>query len=489
MMAVKRLEKLFEGCFLLAAALILVQNGFLLALAAAFGIWKAAQRPLPYFTALLFCGTLAGALLLILQLHPPLTSDFETLFRAARDLLAHDFSWQESAYFSLWAYQVPFVLWEAFWLSLWDSPVCLELAGAVCAAGTACLLYRLSRQWVSECAAQAASVLLAVFPFFATFHTLPSNQVPSAFFMTLALWLLACGDCGRLGFLRFPLAGLSLQAGNLLRSEGILLVAALLAWGVFRLAAHRGEFRRLGAGALAFLAVYCGVQAGAAACLRESGLSPGGLRNGNPLWKFVTGLSYEAQGGYSEEDWGRIAATLDEHNQPTAETDALQKRMIAGRLAAGPSILVRHVRNKLRCQWVADGLSWVFAGFSMQHPFLYGLLREYDRGIFFLALALSAYGISDKTRWKRRPQAARLPYFVFFAAFCAFLLVEVQPRYAYLPQLYVFMGAAFGIDRLREGKNHAEDIDHCTLPERGGEPSAVLPGDLAGCRGDGAGRV
>lgn len=451
-MAVKRLENLFRVIFLLAMALILVQNGFFLSLIAAYVIWRTTQKTVPHFTAWIFGGTLAASILFVLLLHPPLTSDFYTLFQTARDILAHNFYYQQSAYFSLWAYQMPFVVWEAFWLSLWDEPICLELVGAVLTAGMVCLLYRLSRQWVSERSAQAASILLAIFPFFATFHTLPTNQVPSAFFMTLALWLLACTDCERLGFLRFPLAGLALQGGNLLRSEGIIFLIAILAWFVFYLMEHPKEIWRLGKGMIVLLAVYFSVHAGVSALIRESGLNSYGLQNGNPLWKFVTGLSYEAQGGYSEDDWSRIAATLDEHHQTTPETNALQKQMIMERLATEPSIMIRHIRNKLRCQWVSDGLSWVFADFSMHHPFFYDLIKQFDRGIFFIALALFSYGLFDRTRWGSRPQAARLPYFIFFAAFCAFLLVEVQPRYAYLPQLYVFTGAAFGIERFKGEK-------------------------------------
>ena len=30
------------------------------------------------------------------------------------------------------------------------------------------------------------------------------------------------------------------------------------------------------------------------------------------------------------------------------------------------------------------------------------------------------------------------------------LLIEVQPRYAYLPQLFLFLAAAFGLDCLRK---------------------------------------
>ena len=69
------------------------------------------------------------------------------------------------------------------WLSLWNSPVCLELVNAVLSAGIVCLLYRMARGWVSECAAQAACLLLTIFPYVLTLHTVLTNQIASAFFL------------------------------------------------------------------------------------------------------------------------------------------------------------------------------------------------------------------------------------------------------------------------------------------------------------------
>ena len=75
-----------------------------------------------------------------------------------------------------------------------------------------------------------------------------------------------------------------------------------------------------------------------------------------------------------------------------------------------------------------------------------------DRLLFYAALLLTAFGLYRPCR----TPAAYLPLFVVFAAFCAFLLIEVQPRYAYLPQLFLFCGASLGLDRLLgKEKNHA----------------------------------
>ncbi len=454
---------LFCVCFVCAAAAVLGLDGYALALLAAIGVWLLVRRrPLPRFTLLLLLGGFVLRVFAALVLHPPIESDFRLMFEAAQGLNAGDLSFQNTVYFSLWAYQSVFVAWQALWLRLWNDPMCLELLNALLAAGTVCLLYRMARRWVDERAAQAAALLLTLFPFALTLHTVLSNQIPSAFFLALGLWVLVCEDCARLGFWRFPLAGLALQCGNLLRSEGVILLVAVLAWAVFEGLRHPQTVKRLLAGMLALLAVYFAGHAAADAAVRASGLNDYGVQNGDPGWKFVTGLNYDTCGGYSQQDWAQIYPTLDENHQVTAETDAVQRALIAERLQAGPVRLMRHAVNKVRFLWGTDALHWVF-GHTQQYPgqpfgllsmhAAYRLIREFDRGLFVLALGLAAFGlIGPKDAWKRRPAAAYLPFFVFFAAFCALLLIEVQPRYAYLPQLYVFTAAAFGLARLHSGK-------------------------------------
>ncbi len=103
--------------------------------------------------------------------------------------------------------------------------------------------------------------------------------------------------------------------------------------------------------------------------------------------------------------------------------------------------------QKVRNLWTASGLVWAFRH-TQQNPSvmigeLYQVIREFDRALFFLVFALACLGL----RKKKSPDAY-LPYFVFFAAFCAFLPIEVQPRYAYLPQLFLFAASAFGLDGL-----------------------------------------
>lgn len=449
------LRGLFCGCFVLAAVSVLALNGYALALLAVIGLWILLRRkPLPDFTVILLVGGFALRVALMILVRPAVESDFWVLYEAAQSLLKGDLSFQFSAYFSLWAYQSVFVAWEAMWLWLWNDPRCLVLVNAALASGTVYLVYRMVRGWVEERIAQAAALLLTLFPFGLTLHTVLSNQIPSAFFLTLSLWILAGEDCRNLKFWRFPLAGLFMQIGNLLRTEGVIFLCAALAWGVLECLRHPERLKQMAWGMLTLCVVYFAVHWLAGTLVQMSGLNANGIRNGNPGWKFVTGLNSETSGRYSQHDWDLISATLDENHLPTQETHELQRSMISRRLAAGPKGLARLAVKKIQALWCADGLDWALGGSVRRigglfsHQAVYELTRQFDRGLFFLALGLAALGLASKRHWGEHFTEAYLPYLVFFAAFCALMMIEVQPRYAYLPQIFLFAASAFGLERL-----------------------------------------
>lgn len=453
------LQKTFCICAAAAVALIFLLNGYAIAVIITVAIIAALRhRQIPHFTLILLLGGIALRVIVILVLHPPVISDWNLMYGSARSILEDRRLFQHMAYFTLWAYQTAFVAWEAMWLALWDSLTCLKLVNAVMAAGTVCLLYRIAREYAGECAAQSAALLLTLQPFALTFHTLLSDQIPSGFFLMAGVWLLICGDCNRLSMARFPLAGLVLQIGNLLRSEGILVLTAIVAWAVFEIARRPEVMKRLLPGVLSLFLVYTAVGTAADQIIRVSGLNENGLQNGNPAWKVVTGLNYTTKGMYSADDWNRIAATLDENHHLTEETRALQRSMIEERLQVPPNQLANHLLHKIQVLWGVNNLNWAFQHtIEKQAAKLIGpltrydillLLQQYNLGLFLIALGLAGLGLWNRKEWAARPTAAYLPFFVVFAAFCAFLLIEVQPRYVYLPQQFVFCGAALGINRL-----------------------------------------
>ena len=87
-------------------------------------------------------------------------------------------------------------------------------------------------------------------------------------------------------------------------------------------------------------------------------------------------------------------------------------------------------------------------------PELFALLEELDRAMFTCAFFLAALGA---VALFCKPQGELKLYllpFIFFATSCVYLLLEVQPRYAYVGQIAVFILMAGGVEVL------------CTVGER-----------------------
>lgn len=444
------LTQAFRICFLLIAAAILLFSGPLLAIAFFCAIFFLLRnRQIPKFTLLLFAGGLLLRLLIIFAIQPPPESDFVLLYDAAQKLLRGDLSYNSTTYFSLWAYSSAFVAWEAMWLSIWNNIIILKIVSAILSAGTVCLLYRIVRPNVRPASAQVMALLLTVFPFAATLPALLTNQTASAFFLVLAVWVLSCPDAKGLGFFRYPLCGIILQLGNFLRPEGIIVLTAIIVVGILCVVRKPRSFKRISLGLLAVIVMYTGCGMGANAFAKAVDLNPNGFENNLLGWKFVCGLNHETGGAYAQADWDAIQETLGSNHLPTPETENLVNDLIARRLSSPLKDQIKLVVSKVKLLWVDEALFWVF-GYLRQTPsflldLLYPLLCSFDRTIFFIALALSALGLMKR---KRFAPGLLLPHLVFAVSFCAFLLVESQPRYAYMPQLFLFAGAAYGIDAL-----------------------------------------
>ena len=404
-----------------------------------------ALRKIPAFTWVLLGAGWAISLAAALLLNPPLQSDFQMLYDAAVSWLRGDTGFQQSVYFQLWAYQSAYVAWEALFLSIWQDPRMIQLVHSLLFAGTIVLLYRLLRAQIPETAARVTAVWMLSFPTFFTLPAVLTNQIPGAFFLCLGLWVLLSEDTRRLGLGRFPLAGLCLQLGNLMRPEGVLILAALAAAGILYLLTRPALWRRALLGGALLLAAYWLAGRAADLLVVASGLNANGLANEDPLWKFVLGLNPETGGTYSADDWALVVAILGPDNRMTEATVALERALIAQRLRQPLGSLLALALEKVDRLWIADPLSWALAGLSETEWWgLRAFCRAADRTLLGLALALTLPGTLLR---RGHPREARgfVPHLVVLASFFAFLLIEVQPRYAYLPLLFLFCCAGHGL--------------------------------------------
>ena len=193
------LVNLFIGCYSVAMLLVFLSNSnavsalqielaaIILAVVILF------RGKIPHFSVLLFLFAFAVRLTACWFYNTVVpVSDFKTMFEAAQHTIRGDFTYNQDVYFSTWAYQTGFVLFEAMFLKLYNSIWTLKIVNCLIGAGTAVLVYKISQiLWEDENVAQIVSLVYSVFALHAAVLT---NSHACAFFSFLGIYLLLKGS-------------------------------------------------------------------------------------------------------------------------------------------------------------------------------------------------------------------------------------------------------------------------------------------------------
>lgn len=383
----------------------------------------------------------------------PIESDFALQYEASQQFARGDYSFQETAYFQRWGYQTGLVIWQGTLLKLWNTPLFLQMVNCVVASATNVLVYRIARDYFEERAARLAGLSYAFFLFPATLVTVLCNNIPSAFFLYVGLYLVM-GKCfaNKPRPMVYALAGASLAVANALRPDAPLVLVPLLAYFVFRMVAKGGWKQRLATfSKLAVLLVtFLALSQGMSALVQVTGVNAAGLQNHDPLWGTVVGTNTAFGGTYNNQDGPAIQALVE---QGLSRSQA-EWTLIKGHLDVSPAALLELGAKKMHTLWWDGALEWSMGNLRKNTPVLFALLEELDRAMFTCAFFLAALGA---VALFRKPQGELKLYllpFIFFATSCVYLLLEVQPRYAYVGQIAVFILMAGGVEVL------------CTVGER-----------------------
>lgn len=460
------LRRLFFLCVIAAFGLIAVSSGFGLGIfLAAMALIIPYRCKIPHFLAVLFVLSCIVHVIAVFVIRMPVESDFAMLYQAAQKAAVGDFSFQNHGYFYRWAYQTAFVLWEAVIVRLTGSIAAIKLANVVLLSGTNILIYLIARRFVEERAAQAAALLYLVTLFPTLMTCVLSNQHVSAFFLLLAVYILT-GGARAFSVRRALLAGLCLSIGNLMRPEGIVILAGLCGTALFLLFTHRPlrDNKQMLLGIIITAAVYFLCNAAASWAITASGINQYGLANNWPEWKFICGFNHDTGGMYSTADmelFGKYHCT-DTPANVLAQTQETEKQLIHDRIFCSPSDFFSLMLAKIQVLWINPGLNFSLHFINQPGVMWHGLVGvdvydyavKLDRTVFFSALLLALFGAGSNLRRKDTPVTfdTIFPYMTLMAFFCVFLLVEVQPRYAYLPQIFLYIAAAAGISVLMRKK-------------------------------------
>jgi 4-amino-4-deoxy-L-arabinose transferase-like glycosyltransferase len=460
--------KLFFFCVIAAFGLIAVCNGFGLGiLLAALAILIPYRFKIPHFLPVLLVLSTIVHVIAIFAVQTPLEMDFATMYQAAQQAAVGDFSFQNGLYyFYCWAYQTGFVLWEAAILRLTGSMAAIKLIHALMLSGINAFIYLFARRFVEERAAQAAALLYLVTLFPTIMLCSLTNQHVSAFFLLLGIYILTSGGDHAFSVRRALLAGICLAFGNIMRPEGIVIIAGLLGTAVLLLLVRRSlrDNKKMLLGIVITVVVYLICNTAASWAIAASGINQYGLSNNWPEWKLILGFNHDTNGMYSFADmdaFGKYhyAGTPADVLAQARETE---KQVIHDRIFCSPSEMLVLMLTKIQNLWCIHGLG-ASLGFinhtgvtwhGLNGMKVYDYAGKLDRTVFFCALFFAFWGAGSHLRRKdtRVTFDTILPYMTLMAFFCVFLIIEVQPRYAYLPQIFLYIAAAVGIHAVMQNR-------------------------------------
>ena len=85
------------------------------------------RKSITKFPLYLFVASLLVRFIIIFLIKTEPISDFKLLFDSAQMLAEGDYSFNDYVYYQMWPYQIGFLMWEAFFLKIWNSVWVLKI--------------------------------------------------------------------------------------------------------------------------------------------------------------------------------------------------------------------------------------------------------------------------------------------------------------------------------------------------------------------------
>ncbi len=398
------------------------------------------------FTLILFSFALITRLIAVFILKPPIELDFAVLYNASNALLKGDLSFTNTSYFRLWGYQMGQVLYQTLLLKIWFNPLIIKIGNAVISSGTVLLIYFISKEIFKEKTARVVSLLYSIFMFPLLFNTVLSNQILSTFLTYFAIYLLFSKKFIKMNsYVKYLLVGLTLGLANIIRPEGIVILTTLILFSIYYLIKSNfiDTIKKVGIIFLSYLVItnLCSY------LLIVTNVSPIGLSNKDPLWKFVLGFNYESVGMYDRND-DYLVGNSD------LEIKVIKERTI-GNIAKLPILFVKKTNNF----WLSVDLYWSnnylenetvnILGFNLKGHDINQVLINYSRCIYYFMFGCLFLGLY-KNRKKEKNEITTFLQIMILVYALVYLLIEIMPRYVYLPQVGLFILSGFGIEYILE---------------------------------------
>lgn len=389
------------------------------------------------FWILLLVASFLIRLAAIVVFNFPQTTDFKLMYECALKFVNHDFSWNSTAYFMMWPYQSGFVVYEGLLLKLINNIYFLKVLNIIYESLLVVLIYYFSRRFVKDESARVAAILFMIYPYNIYIGTTLANHHIATILSYLGIVFLLSRKKKPYYFI---IAGILIGLSNVLRPEGIIVIFSYLLFMIFNL--KKDNFKKELLGFLILLVSYGGINLICSNLIILSGVNKDGLKNTNPLWKFVLGFNGDSCGYYDSNDEVYI-------NDKEKELEIIKERL-------NPSNVGRLVLCKTNKMWLSNKIdvkdssydkAYYIGNIKIKFNDLADVVSLTNHYIFLFVIAMMILGVFRNRKDIINNESLFFLIMVVVAYF-VFLLIEIQPRYLYLIHPSIFILSAYGIEEI-----------------------------------------
>lgn len=391
---------------------------------------------LKHFGLILFFVSFFVRLAFIIIFNFPQLDDFSTLLEASHMFSNGDYSFNTWFHFHTWGYQTGFVIYQGILLKLFHSEFLLKLLNIIYSSCLVLFIYKVGRKISDEKSARVVSLLYMIFPFHMFLNSIMANHHLATLFMYLGiLFLVKKNKC----FKDYIFAGILISLGNIIRPEGIIVVCSFLVYEFFLL--DKKKIFNILIRVCSFLIIYFSIGFCASFLVIKTGINPSGLSNKDPLWKFILGFNYNTCGYYEDSD---------SQYQISRETEIniIKERALSDLPRTGKLMLCKVDRF-----WLQSDLGMETGQYNDRTFNLFGndikmgnLLDKVisvNGYIYIFIFSMFLFGIFINR--KKLSNEALFLLIMCVVTFFVFLLIEIQPRYAYFIHISIFTLASLGV--------------------------------------------
>lgn len=413
-------------------------NIFLFLIAFFIVLFIALRFNIKKFPLLLFICSILIRLAAVIFMNFPQVSDAKTLLEAAQGFAQGDYSFSNIPYFTIWGYQTGFVIYEGLILKIISNPFILKLLNIIFSSILTLFIYIIGKKITSEKAAKVASLLYMIFPYHLYMNSVLLNHQLATLLMYIGI-LFIIKDKKKL--IDYVYGAIFISIGNIIRPEGIVVIFSIVLFEIFTL--KKDKILDVLKKVLVFLIIYFLIGNVSSILVQKTGINDQGLKNNNPMWKFVLGFNHESCGYYTADDEKYLA------------NEEKEVEIVKERIFSNPIKTIKLLGCKVNRFWLQSELTakndmyqektFSILGLNIKFSFVEKIASGFNSCVYLITLLMAAIGVFIKRKDIIKNNSI-LFVTLMMVTFGVYLLIEIQPRYAYFIHISIFILSCYGYE-------------------------------------------